>query len=261
MISASVLSVVEALSLLCDIVLVARLFYLKLYRVYLFFFLSLLVPILIEPTAVYFGTKSRAFFYSYVVLEPIRNVLYILVIWELFSVIFRNYAGLRSLSRWVMGLAAIIAPIGLVLSIPHGTVYVSRYVMTVVRFERGIAMGLVVFMIIMLYFISRYPIKLPRNIVVLCMIYSIWFLGDAAILLASSFLPKATGGRIVNLTQGTLGVFCYLGWALLLSKAGEFQETRVRRAVSAEDEQALIGELDAMNQMLLRAGRSISHSR
>ncbi len=64
-----------------------------------------------------FGTKSHVFFYSYVVLEPVRNVIFILVVWELFSLIFRNYAGLRSLSSWVMGGAAAVAPIGFVLSL------------------------------------------------------------------------------------------------------------------------------------------------
>lgn len=263
MISASVLASLEVLALLTSVVVVFRLALLKLYSVYPFFSLSLCIPIITQTAAVVYGTNSVQAFYCYVVLEPIRNILYILVVWELFSVIFRNYAGLRSLSRWVMGVAAAIAPIGLLLSLAaQGSVYSghSRYLPVVVRFERGIAMGLVVFIIIMLYFISRYPIKLPRNSVVLCMIYSIWLLGDAAVLLSSSFLPKTTGRLIVNTALTTLEIGCNLGWALLLSKAGEYQETRVRRDISPELEKALIGELNSMNDLLLRAGRSISHS-
>jgi hypothetical protein len=55
-----------------------------------------------------------------------------------------------------------------------------------------------------------------------------------------------------------LEIGSYLGWAILLSKAGEYQETRVRRDITPEHEKVLIGELNAMNQLLLRAGRSIS---
>src|SRR5215472_4124079 len=117
MISASVLWTLEVLSLLFNVLVVARLTSLKLYRVYPFFFASLCVPIGILAPGLLYGTKSHVTFYCYVVLQPIRNILYILVVWELFSVIFRNYAGLRSLSRWVMGIAAAIAPIGLLVSL------------------------------------------------------------------------------------------------------------------------------------------------
>jgi hypothetical protein len=109
---------------------------------------------------------------------------------------------------------------------------------------------------VMLYFVSRYPIKLPRNSAAHSILYSVWFLGDAAILLASSFLPSS---YLRVLTNGS-AIFesaCYIGWTLLLSKEGEYQVTRVRRDMLPETEKALIGELDAMNAMLLRAGRSV----
>jgi hypothetical protein len=263
--SASITSALQFLALLSVFVLVVRLLQLKLQSKYPFFFGFLCVPLILQTVTVFYGTGSLAFFYCYVVLQPIRTILYILVVWELFSVIFRNYAGLRSLSRWVMGIAAAIAPLGFAMTfLASGSVYrsTSRVVPAVVRFERGIALGLIVFIIIMLYFISRYPIKLPRNSVVLCMLYSIWFLGDAAILLASSFIADSHDGRrFVNDGGDLLEIGCYIAWTLLLSKAGEYQETRVRRDISPEDEKSLIGELDAMNELLLRAGRSISHSR
>ena len=264
MTSASLISALEYLSVLANIAAVVRVVYARLYRVYPFFFGFLTVSLTLEIAAAVAGTKSRLFFYSYASLEPVRNLLYILVVWELFSVIFRNYAGLRSLSRWVMGAAAAIAPVGFVISLAaRGSAYAShsRFVSNIVQFERGVTMGLVVFILIMLYFISRYPIRLPRNSVALCLLYSVWFLIDAAVLLASSFLTPANGRVIVNVTQAFLEIGCYLGWAFLLSPSGEFRETRVRRDLSPDVEQSLIQELDAMNQALLRAGRSISHSR
>jgi hypothetical protein len=261
MTSASIDSSLQFLSLLFDIIVVGRLSQLQLYRVYPFFFAFLCVPLVLQTVAVVYGTAGFGFLVCYTVLEPIRNILYILVVWELFSVIFRNYAGLRSLSRWVMGLAAAVAPLGLVLTVAaskSSAFNASRFVPWMIRFERGIAFGLVIFIIIMLYFISRYPIKLPRNTVVHCILYSLWFLGDAAILLLTSLLPKSYG-HFFNAGIACLEIGSYIGWTLLLSKSGEFQETRVRRDITPEHERALIGELDAMNELLLRAGRSISH--
>ena len=76
-----------------------------------------------------------------------------------------------------------------------------------------------------------------------------------------SFVPKAWGYSMVNDGLAMLEISSYIGWAMLLSKAGEYQETRVRQNISPERELVLIGELSAMNEVLLRAGRSISHSR
>lgn len=264
MTSASIDSVLRLFFLLCNVFLVFRVAQLGLYRTYRYFFLFLCISVLINFPGVFFGIRGLPFFYTYVVLEPIRNVLFILVVWELFSVIFKNYAGLRSLSRWVMGLAAFVAPLGFVLSMIakgsqafHGSVYVRL----LVRFERGLAFGLVIFILIMLFFISRYPIKLPRNSIVHCILYSVWFVGDAAILLASGFLPMGLGPHVINRGQPILEIACYLGWTLFLSKAGEYQETQVRKDISAEQEQFLIHELDSINELVLRAGRSISHGR
>jgi hypothetical protein len=264
MTSASIDSALQALSLLLGLALAVRLVQIRLFRVYPFFFTFLLIASLLQTSVVVFGTRSVVYFYSYVVLQPIRNVVYALVVWELFSVIFRNYAGLRSLSRWVMGVAAVIAPVGFLLTALSSGLAAARgsaYVRAVVRFELGMTFGLVIFIVIMLYFISRYPIKLPRNNVAHCLLYSVWFLGDSAILLATSFLPMDFGRRFVNDGQSLFEIGCYLAWILLLSETGEYQETRVRRDISPEHERALIGELNAMNELLLRAGRSISRTR
>jgi hypothetical protein len=263
MTSASVEASLQVLSLIFSVLCVIRLILLRLYGVYPVFFALLCVSSVLQTSAVVYGTASRTFLVFYTGLEPVRNILYILVVWELFSVVFRNYAGLRSLSRWVMAAGAVVALIGFILSfatIGFVAYQPSRFSARVLTFERGIAFGLVIFIVIMLFFISRYPIKLPRNSVVLCMFYSVWFLGDAAVLVVGSFLSK--GYRFaINDALALLEIGSYLGWALLLSKTGEIQETRIRRDISPELETALIGELDAMNELLLRAGRSISHSR
>src|SRR5271165_4509406 len=115
--SASLESSLQLLSLFACLVLVGRLIQLKLFRTYPFFFLFLCIPLILQAVVVLYGPGSMAFFHAWWYLEPLRNISYILVVWELFSAVFRNYAGLRSLSRWVMGVAAVVAPIGLVLTV------------------------------------------------------------------------------------------------------------------------------------------------
>jgi hypothetical protein len=261
MTSASIEASLQYLDLLFNVVVVCRLIQLRLYSVYPVFFVFLCVPMVMQSGAVAFGTGSDWFLGFFTVLEPIRSILYILVVFELFSLIFRNYAGLRSLSRWVMGVAAAVAMLIVILTAAMtGTseFSASEFVRRFLPIERGIAFGLVIIIIILLYFISRFPIKLPRNSVVLCMLYSFWFLSDAAVLVVATLNKDYR--FLVNDALAVLEIGSYLGWALLLSKSGEFQETRVRRDISPDTERALIGELDAMNQLLLRAGRSISRT-
>jgi hypothetical protein len=263
MTSASIESALQLVSLFFLSLAVLRLIYFKLVQVYPFFAAMLLVALVLQIVDVVYKTSSMQFLHVYNRLEPVRDVLFVLVVWELFSVIFRNYAGLRSLSRWVMGFAALVSTAGLALTVSNIGVSgfsQSRMASRIMRFERGLTFGLVIFIIIMLYFISRYPIKLPRNNIVLSMIYSIWFLGDSAILLVTSFLPSKYNDA-EDAVLAVLEIASYAGWALLLSRSGESQETRVRQNLSPEREQLLIGELSAMNDVLLRAARSISHTR
>jgi hypothetical protein len=261
--SASIESALQIVSLAFLLILILRLTFSKLIVKYPFFGAMLLVTMALQFVVVLKGASSREFLHSYNRLEPIRDVLFVLVVWELFSGIFRNYAGLRSLSRWIMGIAAVVSSAGLALSV--STIGVagfshSRMAARIIRFERGLTFGLVIFVIVMLYFVSRYPIRLPRNNIALCMIYSTLFLGYSAILIMTSYLPHEYG-RVENIVIASLESACYIGWALLLSKTGEYQETRVRQHVPPEREKLLIGQLNAMNDVLVRAGRSISHHR
>jgi hypothetical protein len=262
MTSHSIDSVLRIASLLFNIIVVFRLIQLQLHKVYPVFLTFLCIPLVLQTIGVLYGPGSLPFLVGFAILEPIRNVFYILVVWELFDVIFRNYAGLRSLSRWAMGIGAVIAPAGLILTIiaSSSTSFTSsRFVRLAIRFERGITFGLVIFIVIMLYFISRYPIKLPRNSLVLVILYGLWFLGDSAVLLSAGFLSSRYR-HIVNDALSVLEVGSYLGWAVLLSKDGECRESRIHRHISPENEKILIGELVAMNGLLLRAARSISQS-
>lgn len=174
-------------------------------------------------------------------------VFCIFVVLELFSKVFKDYPGLRSLSRWVLGLAGAIAPLGFVLNLfaPGASVFSSKTLIRLVGFERGVDSGLVIFIAPILFFISRYPIRLPKNTLVHRAIYCIWFLGDAAVLLSASFPPRGAAYHLNNILA-ILQIACYLGWAVLLSKDGESRAARVFRHISLEQERSLLKQLGSL---------------
>lgn len=258
---ASIEKIFEGFCFLSNLIALLRFLQVQLYVVYPIFSVFLFLHLFIDSSAFFFGVQSVPYFYTFIVVEPLLNVAYLLMVWELFSVIFRDYAGLRSLSRWVMGGAAALGAgfslvmLGVVATQPHLKTWVPRLAV----FERTVTSALVVFIIILLFFISRYPIKLSRNSIVQSLLCSLWFLIDATYCLLWAVLPSRYSLQLDNIQIAAQGLM-FLSWATLLSQAGQQQPGRVRRNISPEREKALIGELDALNDSLMRAGRSISHS-
>ena len=156
--SASIEFSLQLFSLIFDIVAIVRVIHLRVVREYPFFVLFLCVPLAPQAALLHYGVASKQFFKIWSVTEPVRNIIYILVVWELFSVTFRDYAGLRSLSRWVMGGAAAIALLGFVLTYAASESQIAYgATRVIVRYERGITFGLVIFIILLLYFLSQIP--------------------------------------------------------------------------------------------------------
>lgn len=237
---------------------IVRLVHSGLARVYPIFLCLMALNVALQFPAVLFGLSSRRYFYIYAAVEPIMEFFYVFVVLELFSKIFRNYPGLRSLSRLVLGVGGALAPVGFVLAVaaPGVAIFSSKYLTKMVAFQRGLDMTLVIFILLMLFFISRYPIRLPRNTIVHCTIYCIWFLGEAFVFLGSSLLSGASV-YLVNVSLSVLQVGCCLGWAMMLSREGETRETRIRQRISRQQEESLIHQLGTLNSLLLRVGGSI----
>ena len=223
MIGNSIGWLLQLISLLCCLAAVCRLIQIKLFRSYPFFAWYFLLPFVLQMVVLRYGVRSPQICYAFPLLEPIRCIVYILVVWELVSTTFQNCAALRPLKRLTIGMT-FIAATGLILTfaapgshIYHGTI------LSIVRFERGIAFSLGIFTAAFLGLTWKYSIKLPRNSMVLFLFWSTWFLGDSAMLMAASLLPAGLS-FVVNGGLAVFEVTSYIGWTLLLSKADETEE-------------------------------------
>ena len=192
-----------------------------------FFSWYFLLPLILQIIVVRHGLSSPEICFAFPLLEPVRNVIYILVAWELCG-------DLRSLGRLRVGVAFLSAA-GMILSFaaPGSHLY-HGVILSIVRMERGVAFSLGVFTVAMLYLAAKYSITLPRNSVVLLTFWSIWFLGDSAMLTAASFLP-AGYSFVVNDGLAIFEITSYIGWALLLSKVGEGEQGLMGMAAGTID--------------------------
>ncbi|MDQ6664980.1 MAG: hypothetical protein M3Z23_11370, partial [Acidobacteriota bacterium] len=187
---------------------------------------------------------------------PLMWLLYILVVRELYSLIFEGYQGIYTVTRWSM-YAAWTLSICLAIVSSTLTWRSNAGISTRVYYfqiERGIVFGLVLFIPVALFFLSRYPIQLHRNIIVHCFLYSVLFLTDAAALLLDALSPTGIS-HFANLLLVAFSGCCYLAWALLLTRKGEERNVVVHHRANPAEEDRLLQQLSAMNHTLLQVIR------
>jgi hypothetical protein len=119
--------------------------------------------------------------------------------------------------------------------------------------ERGVDFSLFIFLIVILLWLTRYPIPLSRNVVVHSAAFSILFLSSTASVLLRTVLGYDAIGYL-NTFVLAIGAGCILIWLVFLTRKGE--EVRVMLPTfGPEHEERLLSQLEALNKTLLRVSR------
>jgi hypothetical protein len=203
------------------------------------------------------GSSSNLYFYVFYYSEPIIILFYILVVVELYSLVLERYKGLYTLGRWAMyGAVVIASTISLVSLLPKiapATPEPSKRLMYEYAAERGVDFALVIFILLIVWFLSRYPVPLSQNVVVHTAIYSVFFLSNTLVLLVRTLFGYQSGDA-VNLILSAISAVCVMAWWLLLSAKGE--EVRIHEPqLRPESEERILQQLDLLNATLLKVSR------
>jgi hypothetical protein len=217
--------------------------------------LSFLSVIAVSAAAGSFlSPASRSYFWLYTVQTPIYCILAILAARELFAVVFRKYPGIRTAGRmaiyWCAGFASVVS---VAFALAHwGPATFFTHLVYIELARRSIVLSVALFILFILYSLSRYPLELGRNIRVSSALFSILFLGQAAQLLIDSFSSNLYS-RLVDVADVIFGAACTLVWAALLRS--EPAPAPVVIKYSSEQEEQLLHQLDSLNRLLTRAAR------
>jgi hypothetical protein len=199
----------------------------------------------------------NAYAWTWVCSEPLMWLSYILVVSDLYSLVLQNYKGLQTVGRWILFL---VVPIAILISLasvlpslknPATDIPVVYYFDLV---NRGIMFSLVIFILLILFFLSWYPITLSRNVVIHCVILTIFLISASM----GYFVRNVEGGAArhgVNLAHLVITVVCWSGWLFLLTPQGGATKVMLRREWTADEEKRLVDQLTAINSSLLRAAR------
>ena len=236
-----------------------KLLYNGLYRRYRALFAYLLFRFFYTAALLFIFTSSKtaAYGWFWVLTEPVIWLFYVLMVIELYSLVLERHRGLYTLGRWVLyfGLAVSVLISGLALlpRLTGGTTQRSRLLPYFYAIERGLDFSLFLFLILILLWLTRYPVPLSRNVVVHSVAYSILFLSNTAGVLVRTILGKDVNPYLDRFVLG-IGAACILIWLVFLTPKGE--EVRVSLPIfGPEHEQRILTQLEALNKTLLKVSR------
>ncbi len=222
----------------------------------------ILVSYLILMAGIDFGfglldQRSALYFWCYIVLEPVKCLLGVFAVRELFSLVFYDYPGIRQIGRWAMYAGVFLAvSVSLLLTgffwegAASGRAHSHLFYFELS--QRSIVFSLAVVIITILVSLSRYPLHLSRNILVSNAFFSVIFLSEAARLLVDS-LATRLNNRHVDWTENIFVAVCLLAWTILLRAEPRQSPAQIRFADPREDQ--LLKELNSLNQLMTRAAR------
>jgi hypothetical protein len=254
MTSDALTSFLQGLLVLGSALTALKLFTTGLHKQYPIFFLYFVfkVPYSILPLVLDVG--SAAYFYSYVVTLPLVLLFYILLVRELYQLVLQDYKGLQTAGRWTMYVSLAgslaIAILTLLPKIKPSMPQRSKVMGFLVYSERGVDTALVLFIILLLALLSRYPIQLRRNVRVNALVYSVFFLSGTLNMTARTILGVPSLGTLNSMIT-VVNVCSVYAWLFLLSPAGE-KVAVPKVGVKAENERRLLMQLEDLNAALLR---------
>ena len=234
----------------------ARLLHFRLSSRYPVLFSYLIVSVVLSLVFSVLSIKSHAYYWAYIVAQPVSWCAAALAVREMFALIFRDYPGLQTVGRWALYGA-------LTLSVAVSTVLAGAFhassggpgsqgLVYALWLDRSIAVALTVTIGLLILFLSRYPLHLDRNTYVASGFFSAMFLATVAVKLLDSI---STDLYVVyaDYAEVAFATICFAGWGLMLRPAE--QPVRARAAINKPEEAELLQQLESLNQILSRSVR------
>jgi len=211
---------------------------------------------------IFLPQNSYLYFYCWCATEPLLRIFCVFAVLELYRLLLEPYKGLYSLGRWAMyAVSAISIIVSALMLLPHITSAMPQHSVHlgyVYAFNRGVDFSLTIFILLSLLFLSQYPIKLSRNLVVHASLYAAYFLSRGTYALYRRTIPRGTEHEhlvaVLDLVFAGIVAACTLAWFFLLTPKGE-QVRAARLHFSAEYEARVLEKLAALNQVMLKSAK------
>lgn len=228
----------------------------RIYKAFFVFLSFQIVRVLVARLV----TGKRDYYYFYVTTEAVTLFLYVWMIFELYSLIFEEFKGIQSLSKWILLGSFAAATLLSILSLIPDLQAKAKAVRGITALdyllisERGVVSALVLLILLMSVFLSWYPITLKRNLVIHTIVFSIYFVTKASIHLYHNLSGKNVDQQL-NMGVSLVAILCLACWTFGLRGVGEVSQVKVGQRWDSDEEERLIGQLRGINAALARSAR------
>lgn len=236
-------------------VLIWRLWHQRLAGHYRYFTIYLLYILTVPCVIPFLNRNSYAYFLTFAAIETVGWALQILVVFELFALLFRKYPGVGAAGRDFMKLAfALAVLITVLLAILNHESGPGKHpaVETFFLVSRVVTSLILAFIALMIGFLMWFPLPLNRNTLAYLGGYSVYFLGRGITRFAGNILgPDAYPW--LSALEFVVAFVCLVFWIAALTNSGERAAITVGRHWDPADESRLIHQLESINASLARA--------
>ena len=193
----------------------------------------------------------------YFATEFLGWLLLLLVILELYRLVFQGHQGVAATGRKLMlgaaGLAALIAAASSLIDLQEG---VSKFpiLMEFYLLGRLVMSALAIFILLLAGVMSYYPIPLTRNVIVHVWTFAAYFFGRAAIFLFLNVLAD-NARDVLNAVMHFVVLLSLTAWLAMFNRSGERHRVKSSHRWNAEDEERVMAQLAAINATLLRTAQ------
>ncbi|MFL6352069.1 MAG: hypothetical protein ACJ74Z_09490 [Bryobacteraceae bacterium] len=195
-----------------------------------------------------------------------RAVIWIFTLWTVYALldaVLANLPGVLRFSRKLLNSAFVVAVIfGLLTARPQYSVAdlsgqtdpIQRIVDVAIVMDRVVCTIALFALVAILSFLLWFPVKLSKNLIVFTTGFLVYFAAKGALLLtynlwSTDILRLRAVSNIIMLISGA----CFAYWAIFVSRQGETVSVRIGHSWHVEEQERLIGQLEAINAALLRS--------
>ena len=202
----------------------------------------------------FLSATSGAYYWAYLTYEPVYWVVGSLAVREMFALIFRDYPGLRTAGRWAIytSIALSVAVFLLIREVPRSGPTRAHLLLDELILDRWIVFSLAIVIVVLMMFLTRYPLDLDRNAYVASGFFSAMFVADAAVKLIDSLSLHLYTGYVDD-GEVVFTSLCFVGWGVMLNAIGT--KRPVRAEINNLRETELLHQLDSLNGILSRSVR------
>lgn len=235
----------------------AKLWYTGLAKVYKLFFLYLVSDFLSSIAALSIPYDTKLYGYAYISLQTLKIGIAAMALVEIYGLAMARTPALAAFGRRTVGYflaAAALLPLAAAYldHAPTSQPILRAYLL----FERTLDATIALFLILISIFLGWFPIQLRRNVVIYIVGFIVWFLSRSTGL---HLVIQRAGNRwmssVINAGETGVTIACLLLWMICLRPEWEGLTTVVGHLWNKAEAGRLTEQLDAINDGLDRLRR------